>query len=451
MARDGIGDDAWPILLDLPALLAPDDQLNDDVEQLFYFVEDSAVIPEPNQVTEGPCSTAKQLQHTSSGVDSQEVQTSPLKPPRRRRCTHQERQKEELLRLRRQVVEMKQVLDARHGQHEETQDGMTLWERAARIESKERWLSVQENAQLRGAVREQAAFIEYLQHLISSQSAHHHQAEDKDAWQVYRLAANESLRTTAIHAIANRHLRRMHSAFIQLGVHGPTQNRFQARVVKPHGIQTSFRFELVNVVALPAPYSIVAAAVWQMHVGESADVASPAWPGGTTEEVEGIDSCTLYTKLRHNHDGVTSHANTIRKRYQFQGRDVIVSRSVLEDARDPHMLKGVVENKWSWLEVAAIPDNATSCRLTYVVQMDMGNTPRLMITDEEVAGLEAMLQHHHVSEDSARGPNSPLTQSTPDRPHMRGFVERGKRFVQALDSAVDHAIAQYRREPHIAT
>ncbi|RHY92334.1 hypothetical protein DYB31_005788, partial [Aphanomyces astaci] len=175
--------------------------------------------------------------------------------------------------------------------------------------------------------------------------------------------------------------------------------------------------------------------------------------------VETIDSHTVYSKLTHHvhHGGVPSHANVIRKQFLHPTRHVIVSRSVLEDARDPLMSTraAAIDLKcgvrllcrcWSVrLELAACPDDATSCRLAYVVQLDMGHTHRLLITDDEVAGIQAMLQHVSMSKKDEAAQDD-LDRTTPQRPHMRSFVERGKRYIHALHGAVNKAIGVYHRQ-----
>ncbi|RHZ25355.1 hypothetical protein DYB37_008954 [Aphanomyces astaci] len=444
--NDGADDEtSWTNLLDLPTLLATDDQLYGDMEQLFTILDDPLLeeeLPISTNTTTHPVPTSLLHQAAAStGISelSNTLTATSYNPCRRRRtATHQERQKHELLVLRQQVVEMKALLAAKQATSNNIQ--MSAWERAARAECKEKWISMQENAQLHGAVHEQATFIEHMQRLLQSHD-HHLHLDNKDAWQVYRLAAHESLRIAGIHAIADRQLRRMQNAFIQAGVFETSDNTFRAHVRPDKG--GSFRFELVNCVTLPAPFAVVAAAAWHVHMGGP---SAPSWPDGTTEVVEIIDSHTVYSKLTHvHHGGVPSHANVIRKQFLHPTRHVIVSRSVLEDARDPLMSTRAVEDKWSWLELAACPDDATSCRLTYVVQLDMGHTHRLLITDDEVAGIQAMLQHVSMSEKD-EATQDDLDRTTPQHPHMRSFVERGKRYIHALHAAVNKAIRVYHRQ-----
>ncbi|CAK4264631.1 unnamed protein product [Aphanomyces euteiches] len=64
--------------------------------------------------------------------------------------------------------------------------------------------------------------------------------------------------------------------------------------------------------------------------------------------VERIDDFTVYERYNHALGETTRHSNSIRKHYPCADRDVMVWRTVLEDALVPHMSKCTVDDSWGW-------------------------------------------------------------------------------------------------------
>ncbi|CAK5043574.1 unnamed protein product, partial [Aphanomyces euteiches] len=114
--------------------------------------------------------------------------------------------------LRREVDILKKHLATSQSKGKRPLD-MTKWEKAAKSECMEKNRSIQENEQLKEAVHQQATLIQQMEKLCNKKIRL--SAADAEGWQNYRLAAHESLRVAAIHAIADRQYRRMQNAFIQ--------------------------------------------------------------------------------------------------------------------------------------------------------------------------------------------------------------------------------------------
>ncbi|KAF0684270.1 Aste57867_23734 [Aphanomyces stellatus] len=460
-------DAAWNVLEDLHFLLAKDETLHEELTNVCDILE------EQNTAEESDDSTATTTFSTRSGssppaptssATTASRRASPpsivgggaLKPPAARgkgkqnaRPHFEVRQKQEMLLLRQQVDELKRHLNESQAKAKRVVD-MSLWEKAAKLECMEKQKALMENEQLKEAVNQQATFIEHMEKLCRKKPRLTMSDPHSEAWQCYRLAAHESLRMAAIHAIADRQLRRMQNAFIQAGIYGRKEDIYRANVVPQAG--NSYMFEMVNHMTLPAPYRLVSEAAWKVFEGENA----PTYPDGTVETVERIDNNTVYSQLSHQfHDGTTCHANIIRKRYVEVDREVVVSRTVLEDALVPHMTKGAVEDKWSWLEVVPAPNQeATHCCLSFVIQIVIDPTAATAVaTTEEMVLLEAMMGRVSLlyDVDSAREEGALcLAQAVVESndipyPNMRGFVERGKLFIRALERSVNDAIRDHRQ------
>ncbi|KAG9407518.1 hypothetical protein AC1031_002232 [Aphanomyces cochlioides] len=327
------------VLNDLSFLLAQDDSLNDELTILCEILEDSE---------DSDNASNKDVALPTEAATTSPSLKAPEKPNKQEkigagRTKYEARQREEMLLLRQQVDQLKRQLYARLATAKRPME-MSIWERAAKIERLEKNRSLHENEQLKEAVNQQATFIEQMEKFCRKEPRLPTAAIHSEAWQDYRLAAQESLRVAAIHAIADRQYRRMQNAFIQAGIFGRTSNFHRARVI-PKEEGKSCIFELVNLMTLHAPFRVVSDSMWKVFNGERA----PRWPEGVVENVDVIDGNTVYSRLAHSTpDGTTSHANNIRKRYIETNRELVVSRTVLEDALVPHMSKGAIENKWSW-------------------------------------------------------------------------------------------------------
>ncbi|KAH9161043.1 hypothetical protein LEN26_001612 [Aphanomyces euteiches] len=238
---------------------------------------------------------------------------------------------------------------------------MSVWERAARDQVVASSKSISENEKLRAHVVENATFIEEMVETLRKKPRLSLDACSEE-WKTYKLAAQASLRTAAIHAIADRQYSQLQTAFIKAGVYECQDEVIRDELIQqPDGRITS---ERVYHVTLAAPFRLIGAAVWKVFNGEH----PMKIPDGAEQTLEAIDQFTVYQTFRNAGASVLVHANMIYKYYVEVDREVIVWRSVLEDALMPHMTEGAVQDKWGWLVVAPTANLAT-CRVMFLHQV----------------------------------------------------------------------------------
>ncbi|ETV78518.1 hypothetical protein H257_08034 [Aphanomyces astaci] len=353
----------------------------------------------------------------------------------------QYRQKHEIQLLRAQVDALKQTLadTAKTSADTKVLRVPSLWEHAAKKERVDCKRVLEENAKLKGALDEQTTFIDNMQRLFNKKPRRAVGAVEVEAWQSYKLAAHRSLRVAAIHAIADRQLRRMQSALIQAGVfHAPNDIFFATP--RPLG-HTRLVLDFVNHVRIPAPYRTVSASCWQV-LAEARDLSLPP---DAIEECEVVDEFTVYQQFTQVAAGGTaSHSNFIRKYYPHETQDVIAWRTVLEDALAPHMVRGAVDNEWGWLVLTPVADDATSCWVTFLHQVLVETNP-----EYSSPGLTALDATSHALKQfrfcerpptPGRFSGSPADKmDIPDK-IMHVFMSKGKRLELSLCAAVDNAI-----------
>ncbi|KAG9407532.1 hypothetical protein AC1031_002247 [Aphanomyces cochlioides] len=420
---------------ELCLLLATDEGLHDEMTTVCDILQGDS--PDEASDTASP-SKSQHVFHSTT------PQTTPTQRPRkpRTRPHFDVRQKQEMILLRREVDILKKHLTASQTKGKRPLD-MTKWEKAAKSECMEKNRSIQENEQLKEAVHQQATLIQQMEKLCNKKMRL--TAEDAEAWQDYRLAAHESLRVAAIHAIADRQYRRMQNAFIQAGVFGCTKDLFRTRITEKN--PKSFAIEMANHVTLPAPFRVVSSAAWRIIGGPDGYVMTQ----GTIETTDFVDRHTVYSRLVLNQsDGSTVHSNFIRKRYIEEDREVIVARSVLEDALVPHMSKGAVDNKCLWFEVEPLPGKpSTHCSLTCVVQttIDTTKVSNLSAIDEKTVVETLTLQASLImdSYEPKTGMFHIVTKSmeplaVPHPIHLT--LDRGRMFLTALEDEVNRAVRQ---------
>ncbi|KAF0736084.1 hypothetical protein Ae201684_007670 [Aphanomyces euteiches] len=252
--------------------------------------------------------------------------SSPEKPPtnspsrtaktsKKTSSWHLDRRKREILELRRQVDVLKgSLLEAQ--QLATGKPDMSVWERAARDQVVASSKSISENEKLRAHVVENATFIEEMVETLRKKPR-------------LSLENDEVIRDELIQ--------------------------------QPDGRITP---ERVYHVTLAAPFRLIGAAVWKVFNGEH----PMKIPDGAEQTLEAIDQFTVYQTFRNAGASVLVHANMIYKYYVEVDREVIVWRSVLEDALMPHMTEGAVQDKWGWLVVAPTANLAT-CRVTFLHQV----------------------------------------------------------------------------------
>ncbi|CAK4744581.1 unnamed protein product [Aphanomyces euteiches] len=404
------------VVQDVHLLFATDDQLRDDLAYVCSLLDSPERKPSP----------------PSSSITRTSKSPEESKPT----LSHQDRRKREILELRRQVDILKnQLLDAK--QQATGKPDMSAWERAARDQMYAKSKSISENEQLRAQVEENATFIEDMTRVLRKRPRLSLDVHSEE-WKAYKLAAQTSLRTAAIHAIADRQYQQLQTAFIQAGVYDCPQDVIRYEPVPlPDG---SLIFERVYHVTLAAPFRLVGKAVWKVFNGHQ----PMPLPSGAEEFLERIDPHTVYRAYQNVGKTSSAHANMIYKNYAEANREVIVWRSVMDDALMPHMVDGEVVDTWGWFVVVPTADPAV-CRATYLLQV----VPIPLYKDRQATYAEYLHANKLVAEKYAfkHPPDVPGTfpggavNDKVDYPisfAKRCFIERDKQLELNLKSTINN-------------
>ncbi|CAK4460949.1 unnamed protein product, partial [Aphanomyces euteiches] len=402
---------------DLRFLFAADDELNRDLS----YVCDLLNPPERSPVSEDG--------KTKTVTGKRPVQTQ------------YKRQQLEILELRRQVDLLKEkLLQAKR--FATVKPDMSLWERAARDQIYAKSKSFQENEHLQASVEESTTFIEDMTRLLRKKPRLSFDVHSEE-WRTYKLAAQASLRTAAIHAIADYQYNQLQTAFIKAGVHQcPDQViQFAPKLLSDGQII----YERVYHVPLAAPYRLIGAATWKVFNGEY----PIRLPDGAEETLEVLDPFTVYRAFQNVHESSSAHVNMIYKYYVECNREVIVWRSVLEDALVPRMAQGTVTNKWGWLVVEPTAD-AESCRVTFLLQV----VPAPLQNDQKATLADYLTAAKVMAEKYAFGQPPEIPGTFPGGAvnetieaaltfARRTFVEHDKELEWSLKCAIDQVVLEY--------
>ncbi|CAK4676927.1 unnamed protein product [Aphanomyces euteiches] len=175
----------------------------------------------------------------------------------------------------------------------------------AHDEKLEKNKALHENEALRGAVDQQATFIDQMKKVLLKKPRlmHHHDVHSAE-WQSYRLAATKSLRQAAIHAIADRQLRRLNHVCLRAGLFDRTDDFTKAELrLEENG---SVLYQLATQVNVPTSCETITATIWGVMGGSQAKYL----PLGVTEALELIDESTVYSRIADIRDPAkTWHSN----------------------------------------------------------------------------------------------------------------------------------------------
>ncbi|CAK5165506.1 unnamed protein product [Aphanomyces euteiches] len=169
---------------------------------------------------------------------------------------------------------------------------------------------------------------------------------------------------------------------------------------------------------------------------------------GWIETTDFVDRHTVYSRAMLNQpDGTAVHSNIIRKRYVEEDREVIVSRSVLEDELVPHMSKGAVDNKCLWFDCFGLLTSTLTASLTCVVQMTVDPTAALNVPAIDVqAALETFMQQMSLTVDTYEPKTGTFHIATKSLEHLavphpiHFSLDRGRMFLTALEDEINRAV-----------
>ncbi|CAK4071751.1 unnamed protein product [Aphanomyces euteiches] len=431
---EGFGE--WNIEQDLHFLIATDKQLEIELDYVCDLLIDSS------------SDSVGQETDTSSPTQQQ-----PNRPPKRKgtttKPTAQARQKQEMLELQRQVKVLKAQLEATIHQTAMQRD-MSGWEKAARTQLYQKQKAIQENEQLRKATAVNTFFIEKMQSLLRKKPrlAAETSAEE---WQEYKLAARASLRAAGIHAIADRQFNRLDTTLINAGLWGLKENLFRVVPKTMRGSKT-YMLEVIHHAKLNAPKEVIGNAAWAVFNDPRFQFPIPE---GARRVIEMVDLNTMYEMYEEQGaDGVVCHSNVVRKLYKGEDRQVIVSRTVLEDALAPQMVHGDVEDESSWIVVEADEEDHLQCYFTFFIQVKT-ELSEITISKEFDGDFLVELLDKLVLKAMPNGQGLIPTEVNgidwnKFPPSVAMFTQNGKNFEKHLILVLNQAIASYHASVHRA-
>ncbi|CAK4744696.1 hypothetical protein LEN26_021143 [Aphanomyces euteiches] len=408
--------ESWDVLRDLHFLFAADEGLREDLSYVCDLLTDSS----SNQVLPDAATNEYEARIMNRLLHPEQATT---KAPKRRKrpVAHtnpsRDRQRQEIDQLKRQVDLLKDQLHETKRKSAMTLD-MSAWERVAQEQKVAKSRALKENEELRAATHEYITFIDEMTRVFHKKRRLTLELDiTSEAWQEYKLAAQASLRVAAIHAIAERQYSRLDTAFIRAGVIDREDDLIRGiPIPQPDGRVV---VERVYHLKVNAPFRTIMASIWRalnsdrgMHL-----------PEGAVETIESIDPTT---------------------------REVVVWRSVLDDALVPRMSTGTAHDESGWLVVT--PIDLTTSRLTLVLNIvaEQNHDGRLLTTEELVdvsATIVDKFSFAHPPEVPGTFPSAPPKTDAEDTdlPFVkRTFVERGKQLEALIKRAVDEAIHEFK-------
>ncbi|KDO26030.1 hypothetical protein SPRG_08683 [Saprolegnia parasitica CBS 223.65] len=338
------------------------------------------------------------------------------------------KQRQEILQLRTDVTALQARLHELKAKGDAALPPTTMWATIAKQELLTKTEALQENAHLRGEVDRQVTFVDAMLTLLRKRplpqtDVHNSHMAD---WKQYKLAAAQHLRTAAIHAIADREYSRQQTAFLNAGLYpisGAIDYRAEART-EPNGSVTA-KFIVRD--TYDAPMDVVADAFWRVFTGEKVVPVAI----GATHTIERIDNDTVYQKYHASVGGIPIHLNVIAKRIREPSRRLIVWRSVLEDALQPHLSVGVTGVQWGWTTVEVGSNGSVD--FTFLCHV---NTCRA----ESVDDVRAKIREFRFCEKEAV---TDLPWDEMRRSPMEVFMERGRRWENAFRESIADSVNAY--------
>ncbi|CAK4083707.1 unnamed protein product [Aphanomyces euteiches] len=436
-----MANEEWDVLRDLHFLFANDEKLHDQLVYMCDLLSNSG----------GDESPGRNDEEETTNESKPKAQSDKKKRRSRAKIPHENtsyaRQKREIDELRLQVDLLRE--DLQEARRNAVKDNISSeWEQIAREQFFEQNKAIQENEKLRTAVHQHATFIDDMTKILNKKPRLTPVNDSSsDAWQLYKLAAHASLRSAAIHAIADRQYSRMKSKFVQVGLYKCTEDILRANwTPQPDG---NVLVEYAYHVSLAAPLHLIGEAVWKVF---SSDGMYMDLPPDSVETLETLDKFTLYRTFQRvrTEDGLTVHSNIVYKRFIENQRQVLVWRSVLEDELLPHMSRGSVHDETGWIQLT--PISQSSCRITLLLHViaDPVHDFKPSSVDEHLESSRVILENFSFlqqPDEPGMFPGAPIKSNL--RPNemsfaKQTFVPRAKKMELSLHQAIKQVVQDYK-------
>ncbi|CAK4669644.1 hypothetical protein LEN26_017498 [Aphanomyces euteiches] len=242
------------------------------------------------------------------------------------------------------------------------------------------------------------------------------------------IPADPTQSHAAIERTADCQYGRMQTMFIRAGAFDLRDDTCRGSLVSLACQEIGFL--AMNHITIPAPYHVVARAVWCAMYG--AQVPIPA--EHEHESREQVNESTVYNKYCIDRDGATYRSNSVRKIYQEANRFAIVFATAFEDGNIDRHLSDVVEDINAWWQIAPHSTDPSSSYLTIVGQ---SNISRLInYQDVEIGEVESTLRRILTSIQTSGEEEAPS--------YLKPFIERRRRMRQSIQRAMEHAIREFK-------
>ncbi|CAK4609504.1 unnamed protein product [Aphanomyces euteiches] len=165
--------------------------------------------------------------------------------------------------------------------------------------------------------------------------------------------------------------------------------------------------------------------------------------------LEKVDPYTVYQSFRNLDRDDQVHANNVFKYYVEVNREVIVWRSVLEDALMPRMRDDVVQNKWGWL-VLAPTDSPETSRLTFLHQVEPTELYAEIIQPEFSEVKKSLNEKYTFGvppeiPGTFPGGNVKEEIEFPVVPLKKSFFDRDMELERTLKHVIDNVVFEYHK------
>ncbi|CAK4085261.1 unnamed protein product [Aphanomyces euteiches] len=291
----------------------------------------------------------------------------------------------EISELQAQLIQVKRAVESR--------TDLSMWEAAAKQQRVEKNKSIQENQLLQHAIRERNEYIERLQKTILK-TPRWTALPDITPDDVSRvIPADPALRLAAFHRIADSQYSQLQTKFIQAGAFDLREDMCKGEPITL--AHQELGFQAVNHIHIPAPFNVVARAVWSVMRGLHAPIPSKH----EQESWEQVDENTVYNKYCVVQNGVTCHSNSIRKIYEEPNRIAIISATILEDETVTRHPSDAIDDMNAWWQCVPKADDPSSCYMTIVGQSNISRLVEFKDlkanADEVVATLQGLMSKIH--------------------------------------------------------
>ncbi|CAK4585709.1 unnamed protein product [Aphanomyces euteiches] len=275
-----------------------------------------------------------------------------------------------------------------------SRDDTSMWEQVAGQQRVEKNKALEENEQLRLAVKERQEYIDRLEKLLFK-TPRWNALPDLDVSQVSLvLPVEPHLRAAAMHRIADQQYKRLQTVLVQAG-------------------------------ALDLCYD--------MCKGESMTLGNQQL--GFLASWEHVDDKTVYNRYWTYRDSTTCHSNTVHKLYEEVNRSVIVFASV-SDAIVVRQPTDVTDEMNGWWQFQPHPDDPEKSFLTIVTHSNIS----CLLEHKEVDAAPNDVKMALKEIFSAR---KKRVEDMPPPSYLKYFIERKQRFRKSMEKALQTAMHEY--------